>query len=59
MTYDERKIWSVISDADRAFEKAGDAGTKTWMRGFFFPALKKAGLRIVDADGKTLTLGDP
>ena len=57
MTDDERKIWVVVSEADRAFEKAGESGTKNWLRGFFFPALKKAGLRILDADGRPLTLG--
>lgn len=46
MTDFETEIWKAISQADRAFEKAGASGTKTWMRDYFLPALQENGLEI-------------
>jgi len=50
MTDLERKIWCAIHDADAGFQKRGDAGTKTWMRDYFLPALTAHGLQIVEIE---------
>ena len=50
----ERRVMLAIQDADRAFEKAGEGGTKNWLRNYFAPALREHKLRIVDENGTEL-----
>lgn len=42
----ELEIWKACREADEKFEKDGAAGTKEWIREYFFPSLKKHGLEI-------------
>ena len=44
----ERRLIVAIQEADRAFEKAGAAGTKHWIREFLLPRLEAHGLGIGD-----------
>ena len=46
MTDLERKIYGAVRDADDAFEKSGETGTKTWIRDFLLPTLAEHGLEI-------------
>lgn len=43
----ELEIWKACREADEAFEKDGAAGTKEWIREYFFPSLKRHGLEII------------
>lgn len=42
----ERMIFRACREADEAFEAAGDAGTKCWIRDYFLPALERHDLEI-------------
>lgn len=47
MNDEELPIWNAIRRADERFEKAGDTGTKCWMRDYFLPSLEEHGLEVV------------
>jgi hypothetical protein len=41
-----RPLMLAVRAADEAFEKAGDAGTKTWLDDYFLPELATHGLTV-------------
>lgn len=53
MTDKEKRIILAIQEADKSFEKAGDGGTKCWLRDHLLYAFQHHKLLIVDAVDKT------
>jgi hypothetical protein len=43
-----RPLMLAVRAADEAFEKAGDAGTKTWLDDYFLPELANHNLALVE-----------
>lgn len=47
-----RPLMLAVWAADEAFQKAGDAGTKTWLDGYFLPELQAHGLTVARLAGE-------